>query len=361
MRLRLRFGRLAVVLVAVALVVAAVADESLPRRSCQLSEENRRFLQDALDGWERVSRDFLELDPNPLPLTVVFDGACVWHLEPDEDVADGFVSVELSLTFTGVSVRAQVKSHNGAIPLPSGGEIPARAMAFASLYEDGDAPFFVMALVDLWREAAGASGLDAPELALGIMAHEIVHTRQLVEVNRRVDELNARYELPDDIGDDIVEERFREVPAYVAAHEAESDVFYEAAAEADGSVRRELVAKGLEMVRARQDRYFTGEDEVFRELDGLFLNMEGVAVWAAHELLRNEAESSRFERSRNTWTQDEGLALFLLIDALVPDWKARVLGPELASPFALLGEVVRDQSDSESSRPRRIACGNRMR
>ncbi len=55
----------------------------------------------------------------------------------------------------------------------------------------------------------------------------------------------------------------------------------------------------------------------------------------------NDAEALRLVRdNKKYWSQDQGLALFLLVDALVPNWQARVFAPAPASPFALLEEAV---------------------
>jgi hypothetical protein len=45
-------------------------------------------------------------------------------------------------------------------------------------------------------------------------------------------------------------------------------------------------------------------------------------------------------RARNTWAQDQGLALYILIDELVPDWRSRTFGPGLTSPYGMLEEAV---------------------
>jgi hypothetical protein len=72
----------------------------------------------------------------------------------------------------------------------------------------------------------------------------------------------------------------------------------------------------------------------------------GVAVWAWFKLSQIDprfdigVKAPVIERARNTWSQAEGLALFLLIDSMVSDWRERVLGPSLASPFALLEEAL---------------------
>ena len=85
------------------------------------------------------------------------------------------------------------------------------------------------------------------------------------------------------------------------------------------------------------------------EFEDMFLNMEGVAQWAAYRFAKVHAGSDlsdaaivEFVRdSRRYWSQEEGLALFLLIDAMMPEWKTRVFGPTLVSPFALLEEALR--------------------
>ena len=116
--------------------------------------------------------------------------------------------------------------------------------------------------------------------------------------------------------------------------------------ETDPGKRREFAARALAMVRERHARYFTGPTAAYAELESLFLTMEGVGQWAAYRLARmnaggNDAEALRLVRdNKRYWSQDQGLALFLLVDALVPNWQARVFAPAPASPFALLEEAV---------------------
>ena len=63
--------------------------------------------------------------------------------------------------------------------------------------------------------------------------------------------------------------------------------------------------------------------------------------WRGPRAGGNDAEALRLVRdNRKYWSQDEGLALFLLVDALVPGWQARVFSATPASPFALLEEAL---------------------
>jgi hypothetical protein len=47
----------------------------------------------------------------------------------------------------------------------------------------------------------------------------------------------------------------------------------------------------------------------------------------------------RVRGNRKWWSQEEGLALYLLVERFVPGWVERTMPPELASPVALLREA----------------------
>ena len=85
---------------------------------------------------------------------------------------------------------------------------------------------------------------------------------------------------------------------------------------------------------------------MFAELEDLFLTMEGVGQWTAYQVaLRGglpplDAQNA-IRRGRTRWSQEEGFAAFLLIDALVPNWRDRGLKGKPASIVALLSEAAR--------------------
>lgn len=325
----------------------AIAGSAVGAPPCALPVSDRVWIQRALDGWETTARAHLRLDPEPLPWILVFDTTCVWHLAPDRAVVAGDAQpIATDLEFAGRDVPVRAKPHDGRVPLPNGGSVPLEGLAFASLYDDGARPFFVVALLDVWRlDSAAANTPDLADIILGVVSHEIVHTRQLVLVGRRVEQLQQRFRMPEDINDDIVEDRFREVPEFRELFARETDLLYDAVAQRDSAHRADLVQQALKIVRQRRSRFYVGNDAFYGPLEDLFLNMEGVAVWASYRLdaaRHGEAgpNQHQFERARNTWSQDEGLALFLLLEAMVPDWRDHILGSELASPFALLAYAV---------------------
>jgi hypothetical protein len=336
-------------------VPTGVAGQDDRDAACTLTETETRWIQTALDGWEHVSAEILGLGPERLAWTVLFNKSCAWHLAPDLARLSDADPVSTGITYAGEGVPASVKHHDDGVWLPSGSTVPVDGMAFTSVYEreSGDRePFFVLALMEVWRDrfptGAGPEFVARMEATfLSVAIHELVHTRQVVEVARRIDELRSRYALPERLGDRMVEERFGGVPGFREAHEAETDLLYRATSEPDLERKQALAREALSLIRARQAKHFTGADAMYKELEELFLNMEGVAVWAAYMWSRTDpaydigiGDDPAASRARNTWAQDQGLALFLLINELVPEWRSRVLGPELASPYALLEEAV---------------------
>jgi hypothetical protein len=217
--------------------------------------------------------------------------------------------------------------------------------ASTSLYRNGRSAFFVMAMPSV-RQTTDVSAPTRAEYLQGVFSHEMTHTRLLVDINRRVRELTRKNDLVYPINDDLIQSEFRRASGFEAAVKREREQFYRAALEPASDRQRQLTVKALEWVRARHARYFTGPSAAYAELESLFLTMEGVWQWAAYRLARrraggNDAEALRLVRdNKKYWSQDEGLALFLLVDALVPNWQSRVFAPAPASPFALLEEAV---------------------
>jgi hypothetical protein len=69
--------------------------------------------------------------------------------------------------------------------------------------------------------------------------------------------------------------------------------------------------------------------------------MEGVANWAGfraamHAGLSRDEAITLMQGSRKWFSQDEGLALFLAIDALTPGWQKRVFSEKPVPAFELL-------------------------
>jgi hypothetical protein len=279
-----------------------------------MSDADRAFLDASLKTWEAVRADALQIAPAPLPTFILFDEKCVWR--------DG-----------------KGTAHAGTIALPDGNEVPAAVMAFASAHEGK--PFLVMALPAMWRTEKRHR--DNPRLDLLIrvvFVHEMTHTRQAGSFGGRIGELEAQYKI-EDLDDDIVQKRFAERDGFRAAFVKERDLLYAIANESNADRRRALAKEALSAIRERRARYFRGDDSHFAELEEIFLGMEGVANWAGlraamHAGLPRDEAITLMQGSRKWFSQDEGLALFLAIDALTPGWQKRVFRDKAEGAFALL-------------------------
>lgn len=273
---------------------------------CAMSEPDRAWLQQALAQWQATETGVLHLPANPLPQIIAVDGACTYSL-PAGDFA--------VLTAT---------PHGDTVTFPDGGEAPVGPISFAS----GEAGYFAMSLPSVWRAAGVESDFGLERLMTGVLLHEMMHIRQTELAKAALAGVPQTLGIPDDeLTDDIVQERFSADPEYVAAYEAERYKFYAAAeAETDEDARR-LAGEGLALLRERRARFFTGKNAGFTQLDDVFLTMEGMGQLLIYRYFRGFEEHGPavegVRRGGKWWSQDEGLAIMLVVDRLLPDWQAR--------------------------------------
>jgi len=323
--------------------------------SCELSNVNLAFLQKALGGWETASRDLLGIDSKPLPWILLVDPSCVWHLGPGLGVSLGAESIELPLTIAGERIPVFAQLHNGTVTLPDKSQIRVTGIAQASLFDHDREAYLIMATPDLWRlDPKVAEDPNLDYMIFGLLSHEIVHTRQLGLISNRIRALADRYILPERIDDDIIEQHFQEVADFEDSYQKETDLFYQAVETTEPERRRSLVSSALTLVDERRQRYFTDTNAFYAELEDIFLNMEGLGTWLAFRLAETGAgfdRNPRLFRWREThWSHEQGLALFLLLESMVPSWQARILGPEVLSPYTLLRQVLQGGTQDDSTR-----------
>jgi hypothetical protein len=299
---------------------------------CEISESDHNWINQALAAWRFAEVRELHLTPKPLPPIEVFDDHCQYIS----------VSSQTVPTWKG-------SIHGSTISLPNGSTVPFGVVSFAApVAGQEDAGFFVMSLPSVWRANHVQSGLGVERLMDGVLLHEMTHTRQFYFVNPTMDRLAKANHLSDDIGDDSLQDAFSKDLKYVAAYERERDLLYEAALASDNAEARRIAKKALAQVRARRSMWFAGKLAYWKEVDEVFLTMEGLGQWNAYAWLTDPEGAHlaptlalpEVRRKRNRWTQDEGLALFLVIDRLVPGWQSFAFAkhPELA--YELLERAV---------------------
>jgi hypothetical protein len=195
--------------------------------------------------------------------------------------------------------------------------------------------------------AAADSLLD--ERLLSVVSHDILHTRQLPWLSRRLDMIRLQTPLPAGINDNIVQRTFSANAEFRDAFEAELELLYAAALEPDTAKAREQAVRAVDMIAARRAKFFTGDQRSFAVIEDLFLNMEGAAEWVRFRLHRTDARQwgsdanivAFIRGTENDWVQDEGLAIYLLLDRFAPGWQERLLTPQIVSPVLLLTEAVK--------------------
>ena len=310
---------------------------------CSLSAADSGWAADALAGWFRQRERGLLVPPRAVPTLVLFDETCAHTLVPT--VGDRPpLRPGLTMLVAGDRYLETVSiEHGGSVPLPDGTRIPAELTSFAA--PDGSGGIsFVMALPAIWR--AGRPGPDSDLLATVVFLHEFTHT-QTGSLAARIDTL-LQAGLPADATDDVVQDRFAGRAKFREAYEVERDLLFRAAAEPTDVGAAQLAASALSIIDRRRASHFAGTDSVYGSAEDVFLTLEGTAQWAAYLWLTDPegggmppAEALAFvRRDGRRWSQDEGLALALVLARLVPGWSARVFGDDPVTFLPLLRAAV---------------------
>jgi len=294
---------------------------------CAMSADERAWVENALHASDDVMLWRLRLPPDPRPIIIVFNDRCRFESRG----GSGWLGTP----------------HRGKIVLPDGTDTNAVITSFASRVGMNGQRFFVMALPPVWRKGTTINSDDRLGLT-GVFLHEFSHTRQMDVLQGRFDAAEAIYKMPADFTDDSIQMRFRSDPAYAASIAQESDLLYRAAAEPDLAKTRAMAREALALMDARQKRWFVGKDARYKPYDDLFLTMEGFGQWAAYAWLSDPkgggmtpaAAQSKMRGSRRWWSQEEGLALFLVIDRLLPGWAQRAFGNPPALGIEMLRQAV---------------------
>ena len=295
--------------------------------ACTMSAGERAWVENALHASDDVMMRRLRLPPDPRPIIIVFNDRCRFESR------------------TGLGWAGS--PHKGKIRLPDGTEADAVITSFASRVGIRGQRFFVMALPSVWRTGTTIKS-DDPLGLTGVFLHEFSHTRQMDVLQGRFEAAAAIYKMPDDFNDDSIQAHFKGDPAYAASIGQETDLLYRAAAEPDSAKSRAMARQALALMDARQKRWFVGKDAKFKPYDDLFLTMEGFGQWAAYAWLSDPrgggltsaAAQSKMRGSRRWWSQEEGLALFLVIDRFLPGWAQRAFGDPPALGIEMLRQAV---------------------
>lgn len=302
---------------------AAVSQHDL----CRMAESDRRWLTDALGSWRIALRHFLKVDNHPLPQIIVYDERCSYSLPPQAQSG----------------VRWSTTAHGGQVTLPNGRRMAAGPNAFNAVTSEV-VNFVVMSLPSIWQQVAPPSEIPLGWFLEGIMLHELAHSYQSA-VNPSASFVRLQREglIPDNVSDDSVQEKFKENAIYVREYTAERDLLFRAASAPTDGEARALACEALALFRERRLRHFTGVNAQWAAVDEISLTTEGLGQWLSYAWLtrgRHLAPAVVLPKLRSSfWSQDEGLAIFLLVDRLVPNWQRLVLSSSPETTEQLLARA----------------------
>jgi hypothetical protein len=311
-------------------LVVGLPQWSFAETPCTLSKADTAWLARADEAWRWTANQSLQVSNRDSPVSrVFFDETCVYRGTR--------------------KIGRRGAAHSGIIVRPDGKTLTPQVTSFTAPDEKHRGSFMVMALPAIWRAAGVQSDLTLETLMVAVYIHEMTHTRQFATINPLIDAVDKRWPLGDDVNDDIVQTRFKDTPEYVAQFDVERTLLYRAVEAPTPEATRSLAREALSFIDARRARYFTQGNEQLLELEDVFLTLEGVAQWAAYRWIidRKGANADvgmalpQIRRGGRQWSQDEGLAIYLIVDRLVPNWQKRTFADRPATALQLLAEAVR--------------------
>ena len=289
-------------------------------------------------AWRLISKEIYKIDKVAPTDFVFFDDKYVYSTS-STSVKNGTVVKGYNLI--NLVFLWQKKLHNDSIILPDRSVVPINLMSFAATNSsDSTKPFFVMPLPSFWLQAGVSSkqlGLD--NLITGVFVHEFSHSQQMQNFGKKITSFEQENNFGVEFTDDIVQTIFSEDTIYSKLYSKEIDLFY--ASIKTNTLNRTLVKKGLSVMQKRQKTYFKDKYENLKALDNFFLTMEGLGqyamfLWLTHPDGGNITRDIAIEgvrRGGKWWSQDEGFALFLILDKLaVPEkWVRPMYGDKTES------------------------------
>lgn len=289
--------------------------------ACDVSAEDRAWMEQAIDAWRFSMREITGMDPQGDFGAVFFDGACTL-------TSPNALSVQNPSAATWSAAP-----HAEIVLLPNGDEMPAGVTSFASGGEG--VSFFVMSTPSVWR-AGGVRGdpISLEELMTFVLLHEGSHVAQMSTYGVRIGAIAEANNLGEDFNDDSMQGVFGGNAEFTASVLRETELFVQAAAAADDAEALRLAREARDMMKARGARYFTGAYAYYTEAEAVFLTFEGAGQWAGYQwLIHPQGRAMDRDLARRAamrsrwWSQNEGLAIALVLDRLGPqDWRRTAFG-----------------------------------
>lgn len=297
-------------------------------------------------AWKLVSKDLYKIDKIRPVEFVFFDEKHVYSTS-NLTIKNGN-SVK-GPNLINLNLKWKKALHHDILTLPDKSIVPLNLMSFAAqIPGDSNNSFFVMPLPRFWEK----SGVTSKELGLenlitGIFIHEFSHSQQMQNFGKRITDYEQHNNFGVPFSDDIVQTIFEKDSVYLKLYNKEVELFFSVLQ--NDRIDKKILNESLTIMRQRQEEYFKGEYKNLAQIDNFFLTMEGLGQYSMYLWLINpkggnikkEIAVAGVRRRKNRWSQDEGFALFLILDKLtVPGkWAKDMFGYKTESVTDLIKEL----------------------
>lgn len=306
------------------------------------------WIQKVLNNWHYVCLNELNIEVKTLPWIIFYDSSSAWHLNADESMLPPFEKTHDSVAFAGINYQLIRIAHTESVWVPDREPIPLTSFLISTMpYAENRKAFFVAPLPSLFHKLTTPD--QAPYLNflfLGTNIHELTHTRQLPFVLPQLLGIHNS-DNRKSLNDNTVEEEFSKNERYKELYSEESTHLWNAVFTDNEDSCRAEIERAIKLIEIRKREFFTGDNQGLGQADEIFLSLEGSAMWAQYRIMLkdtpnpNERELlSWIVQQGPAWSQERGLALFLLIDRFAPDWKDPFFEKELPPATSYLRDVL---------------------
>ncbi len=300
-------------------------------------------------AWKLISKEIYGIDNFKPVEFVLFDEKYVYTTSNISVPGGDIIKGSNVLNSRYIWKRA---IHNGSLTLPDKTIVSVGLMSFASAIEGTNKSFFVMPLPSFWK----TSGIESNEIGLdnlitGVFIHEFSHSQQMQNFGMQMTEYEKLNDFGTDFNDDIIQNLFGKEFTYTQLYNQEVSSFYQAIAETSKKSKVNKIKEGLDLLQQRHNKFFIEKYSALKQIDVFFLTMEGLGQYSMYLWLTNPKGGNLSQkiaiegvrRNKKWWSQDEGFALFLILEKFSKPqkWAKRMFGNKTESVIKLINQQIK--------------------
>ena len=306
------------------------------------------WIQKVVDNWSYVCQNELKIEAKTLPWSIFYDTTSAWHLNPDLNILPAHEKTQRTVVFGGRTYPLFKTSHAQNVWIPEREPIPVSSYLNSTMpYAQNKKAYFVAPLPSLFRKLATPDQAGVLELLfLGNAIHELTHTRQLPMVIPQLLEIH-KTDSRKSLDDNTVEQEYSNNPRYKQLYADESKHYWNAVFTSDNDSCITKCKQALQLTEIRKSEFFSATNQSLGRADEIFLSLEGSAMWAQYRVMLKNVPNpnerdliSWLVQQSPAWSQERGLALFLLIDRFDPSWKNQFFEKQLPLAYGHLAGVL---------------------